>query len=85
MVWLPWVCVVISFQINLFVLIKPFFYMTKISRQKFKYFSPTLFLLHINGPPDDAICNNAIYADDTTPYSTCDQTCDMWQQLEMAS
>ena len=28
---------VIKFEINLFFLIKPFFYMTKNSRQKFKY------------------------------------------------
>ena len=27
---------------------------------------PKLFLLHINDLPDDAICNIAIYADDTT-------------------
>ena len=27
---------------------------------------PTLFLLYINGLPDDVICNIAIYADDTT-------------------
>ena len=46
---------------------------------------PTLFLLYINDLPDDAICNNAIYADDTTLYSKCDQTSDMWQQLELAS
>ena len=30
---------------------------------------PTLFLLHINDLPDDAICDIAIYADDTTLYS----------------
>ena len=29
---------------------------------------PTLFLLYINDLPDDAICNIAIYADDTTLY-----------------
>ena len=33
----------------------------------------TLFLLCINGLPDDVICNIAIYADDTTLYSKCDQ------------
>ena len=27
---------------------------------------PTLFLLYINGLPDDVICKIAIYADDTT-------------------
>ena len=34
---------------------------------------PTLFLLYINDRPDDVICNNAIYANDTTLYSKCDQ------------
>ena len=34
---------------------------------------PTLFLLCINDFPDDVICNIAIYADDTTLYSKCDQ------------
>ena len=46
---------------------------------------PTLFLLCINDPPDDVICNIAIYADDTTLYSKCDQASDLWQQLELAS
>ena len=46
---------------------------------------PTLFLLYINDFPDDVICNIAIYADDTTVYSKCDQASDLWQQLEMAS
>ena len=32
--------------------------------------SPTLFLLHINDPPDDVICDTAIYPDDTTLYSS---------------
>ena len=39
---------------------------------------PTLFLLHINDLPDDVICDIAIYADDTTFYSTCDQASDLW-------
>ena len=43
------------------------------------------FLLHINNHPDDFICNIAIYADDTTLYSKCDQASDMCQQLELAS
>ena len=34
---------------------------------------PTLFLLYINDLPDDVICDIAIYADDTTLYSRCDQ------------
>ena len=46
---------------------------------------PTLFLLYINDLRDDVICNIAIYADDTTLYSKCDQASDLWQQLELAS
>ena len=46
---------------------------------------PTLFLLYINDLPDDVICNIAIYADDTTLYSKCDQASDLRQQLELAS
>ena len=46
---------------------------------------PTLFLLYISDLPDDAVCNIAIYADDTTLYSKCDRASDLWQQLELAS
>ena len=46
---------------------------------------PTLFLIYINDLPDDVICSIAIYADDTTLYSKCDQASDLWQQLELAS
>ena len=46
---------------------------------------PTPFLLYINGLPDDVICSIAIYADDTTLYSNCDQASNLWQQLELAS
>ena len=45
----------------------------------------TLFLLYINDLPDDFICDIAIYADDTTLYSKCDQASDLWQQLYLAS
>ena len=31
------------------------------------------------------ICGIAIYADDTTLYSECDQASDLWQELELAS
>ena len=45
---------------------------------------PTLFLLYINDLPD-VIRDIAIYADNTTLYSKCDQASDLWQQLELAS
>ena len=48
-------------------------------------FGPTLFLLYINDLPGDVICDIAIYADETTLYSKCNQASDLWQQLEMAS
>ena len=43
------------------------------------------FLVDINDLPDYVFCNIAIYADDTTLYSNCDQAFDLWQQLELAS
>ena len=46
---------------------------------------PTLCLLCINDLPDDVICNIAIYPDDTTFYSRCDQASGLWQQLELLS
>ena len=46
---------------------------------------PALFLLYIYDLPDDVICDIAIYADDTTLYSKCDQASGLWQQLAMAS
>ena len=46
---------------------------------------PTLSLLYINDLPDDVICDTAIYADDTTLYSNCDQASYLWQQLKLAS
>ena len=41
--------------------------------------APILFLLYINDLRDNVICNIAIFADDTTLYSKCDQASDMWQ------
>ena len=46
---------------------------------------PTLFLLYINELLDDVILNIAIYADDATLYSDCDQASDLGQELELAS
>ena len=46
---------------------------------------PALFLLYINDLTDDVICNIAIYANDTTRCSKCDQASGLWQQLELAS
>ena len=46
---------------------------------------PTLFLLYITDLPDDVFCNIAIYVDDSTLFSKCDQASDLWQQLELAS
>ena len=42
---------------------------------------PTHCLLYNNDLPDDVICNIAIYDDDTTLYSNCDQSSDLWQQF----
>ena len=42
------------------------------------------FLLDINDLPEDVTRDIAIYADDTTLYSKCDQASDLWQQLELA-
>ena len=39
-----------------------------------------LFLLYIND-----LLKEAIYADDTTLYSKCDQASYLWQQLEVAA
>ena len=44
---------------------------------------PTIFLLYINDCPDDVICNIAVYDDDNSLYQKCDQTSNLWQQLEL--
>ena len=44
-----------------------------------------LFQLYINDLPADVICDIAIYPNDTTLCSKCDQASDLWQQLELAS
>ena len=45
----------------------------------------TLFLLYLNDLPDYVFCDIAIYGDDTTLCSKCDQASDLWQQLELVS
>ena len=50
------------------------------------FLGPTLFLVYIiNDLPDEVICKIAIYADDATLFSKCDQACKLWQQLELTS
>ena len=46
---------------------------------------PYIFPIIYYRPSDNVICNIAIYADDTTLYSQCNQASDLWQQLELAS
>ena len=46
---------------------------------------PLTLKLYINELPDNAICSIAIYADDTTIFSKCEQASDLQQQLELAS
>ena len=46
---------------------------------------PTIFLLYINDPHEDVICNSSLLADDTTLYSKRDQASDLRQQLQLAS
>ena len=43
---------------------------------------PKLSLRYSNDLPDHVICNIAIYADNTTFYSKCDQASDLWQQID---
>lgn len=44
-----------------------------------------MILLSYGNLPDDIICNLAVYADDTTLLSKCDQAPDLWQYLGLAS
>ena len=47
--------------------------------------APFFFLVYIIDLHDDVICDIAIYADDTTLYSKCDQGSALWEQLELVS
>ena len=54
-------------------------------QKKGSTFGRTLFPLYINDLPDDIIYNIAIFLDETSLYSKCDQASDLWQQLELAA
>ena len=47
--------------------------------------NPVFQYLGIDDLPDDATCDIALYPDDTTLYSKCNQVSDLWKQLELAS
>ena len=64
-----------NIQLMLELLKAPFMLMTLLMRLS------VMLLDH----PDEVICDAAIYANDTTLYSKCDQASDLWQQLELAS
>ena len=59
-------------------------YDCKISSSRVHSWSDTFLTIHYD-LPDNIVCDIAIYADDTTHYSKCDQASDLWQQLELAS
>ena len=44
----------------------------------------TKYTCHLHDLPGHVICDIAVYIDDTTLYSECDQASDLWQQLELA-
>ena len=46
---------------------------------------PRPYLLYINDLADNVICNIALYADDTSLYSRCNQASDLWQKIELIS
>ena len=52
-------------------------YLVHVGVPQSSIFGPISLLLYNNDLPDDFICNIAIYADDTTLYSKCDQASDL--------
>ena len=48
-----------------------------------KFLKGLFLVLYINDFPDDFVGNIAIFADDTTLYSKCDQASDLCQQLNL--
>ena len=59
--------------------------MLEFLKAPFKAQGPTLFLLYNNDLPDYTIYIITVYADYTTLYFKCDQTSDLWHQLESVS
>ena len=51
-------------------------YLVNVEVSQGSILGPTFFLLYTNDLPYDFICNIAIYANDTTIYSKCDQASD---------
>ena len=64
---------------------RPVSLLSVVSKVFEKLINNTLFLLYINDLLDDVICDIAIYGDDSTLYSKCDQASNLCQQLEFAS
>ena len=50
-----------------------------------KFLKAPFLVLHFSYYILITFCDIAIYADDTTPFSECNQASDLWQQLELAS
>ena len=50
-----------------------------------KFLKAPFLVLHFSYYILITFCGIAIYADDTTPFSECNQASDLWQQLELAS
>ena len=59
--------------------------MLELFKAPLKVQGPTLFLLYINDLLDYTIYTITIYADNTALYFKCDQTSDLWQNLEFVS
>ena len=53
-------------------------YLVNVAVPQVSILGPTLFLLYMNDLLDDVICNIAIYDDDATLYSNCNQASDLW-------
>ena len=49
----------------------------------FSILGPARFILCMNDPRNYLICNNAVYAYDTTLYCKFEQASDWWQQLDL--